>query len=70
MGKIKLYKWVQKIINEFCEEQEIDKSISLSDVNKNFFTNIHDSFFYYLPNALHKIVGHIMEARIPLRTPL
>ena len=59
-----MYECLEKICDEFHEEQAIEKMTSLDDLEKIFYDDFHESFFVTIPKLLFKFliehgVGHI-----------
>ena len=70
-GRTNLTEWVESICKEFFEDEATKTYSSLQSIESQFFSDLHDSFFYLLLVLLHKFliekgVGHIVEPRPPL----
>ena len=67
-GRTNLTEWVESICKEFCEDEATETYSSIQNIKRQFFSDLHDSFFYLLPVLLQKFlidkgVGHIVEPR-------
>ena len=73
-GRTNLSEWLEKITNEFCEEQVIEERTSVETIQKKFYTNLTEQFLCSLLTLLFKFliekgVGHIVEPCPSLREP-
>ena len=64
-------KWVEQIVDDFCEEQAIDERASLDNIKDHFHDDFHERFLYTVPTLLFKFlidkgIAHIVEPRPPL----
>lgn len=69
-----LSKWVEQIVDDFCEEQAINKRDSFDNIKDHFHDDFHESFLCTVPTLLFKFltdkgVAHIVEPRPPLVEP-
>ena len=60
--------WIEKIADEFCEEQAVEERTSVETIKKKFYTDLTEQFLCSLPTFLFKFlidkrVGHIVKAR-------
>ena len=67
--------WAEQIVDEFCEEQAIDKRASFDNIKCHFHNDLHKSFLYTILTLLFKFlidkgVAHIIEPQPPLVDPL
>ena len=74
-GRTNLSEWVEGICQEFCEDKATKFYPSVQNIERQFYSDLHDNFFCMLPVLLHKFliekgVGHIVETRPPLRHSL
>ena len=73
-GRTNLSKWLEKIIDDFCEEQAIEERTSVETIQKKFYTDLTKQFLCSLPTLLFKFliekgVGHIVEPHPLPREP-
>ena len=73
-GQINLSKWFEKIVDDFCEEKEIEEHTSFNHVKYRFHDDLHDSFLCTIFTLLFKFlidkgVTHIINPRLPLAIP-
>ena len=73
-GRTNLPKWVEQIIDDFCEEQAIDERASFDNIKSCFHDNFHERFLCTIPTFLFKFlidkgIAHIVEPRPPLVEP-
>lgn len=74
VGRTNLSEWVEHIVNNFCEEQAIDKRASYDNIKDRFHDDFHESFLCTVSTLLFKFlidmgVAHIVEPRPPLVKP-
>ena len=67
-GWTNLTEWDEKIVNELCEQQEIEAITSFDDVTKFFHDDLHESFLSTISTLLFKFlidkgVANIVEPR-------
>ena len=70
-GRTNLSEWVEGICQELCEDEATESYSSVQNVERQFYSKLHDNLFFMLPMLLHKFliekgVGHIVETRPPL----
>ena len=75
IGETNLNKWFENILENLCEDLEIEEKTSMNNMKRKFYTDIHDNFFYSVPNLFHiflikKGLVHMVEGRPSLLPPL
>ena len=73
-GRTNLSEWVKNIIDNFCEEQAIDKRASFDSIKDHFHDDFHERFLCIVSTLLFKfLIGkgetHIVEPRSLLVEP-
>ena len=73
-GRTNLLEWVKQIVDDFCEEQTIDKRASFDNIKDHFHDDFHESFLCIVPTLLFRFlidkgVADIVEPRRPLVKP-
>ena len=73
-GRTNLSQCFEKITDEFCEEQAIEKRTSVETILKKFYTDHTEPFLCSLPTLLFKFliekgVGHIIKPHPSLHEP-
>ena len=58
--------WLEKIDDDFCEEQVVEDRTSVETVKEKFYIDFTEQFLCFLPTLLFKFliekgVGHIVE---------
>ena len=66
-----LSEWLEKITDDFCEEQAVEDRTSVETVKAKFYTDFTEQFLCSLSTLLFKFLiengaGHIVEPRPPL----
>ena len=74
MARTNLSKWLEKIANEFCEEQAVEDRTLVETVKNKLYTDLTEHFLCSLSTFLFKFliekrVGHIVEPHPSLRGP-
>ena len=72
-GRTNLYERLEKVCDDFCEEQAIEDRTSLEEVERKFYTDLHERFLCSIPTLIYKflvenVVDHIFEPQPPLGT--
>ena len=70
-GRTNLSEWPEQIVDDFCEEQAIDKRASFNNIKSLFHEDFHKSFLCTIPTLLFKFlidkgIAHIVEPQPPL----
>ena len=70
-GWTNLTEWVETICKELCEHGVTETYSSIQNIERQFYSDLHDNFLCILPVLLHKFLidkgaGHIVEPRPPL----
>ena len=73
-GRTNLSKWVEQIVDNFCEEQAIDERTSFDNIKNHFHDDFHESFLCTVLTLLFKFlidkgITHIVKPRPPLVEP-
>ena len=73
-GWTNLLNWFEKIIDEFCKEQEIEEWTSFEEIKQRFQDDFHESFLCTIPTLLFKFlidkgVAHIVDPRPLIAIP-
>ena len=73
-GRTNLWKWFEKITDEFCEEQAIEERTLVETIQKKFYTYLTKQFLCSLLNLLFKFLiekgmGHIIQPCPSLSKP-
>ena len=73
-SRTNLSKWVEHIVNNFCEEQTINETVSFDNIKDHFHNDFHERFPCKILTLLFKFlidkgVAHIVEPRPPLVNP-
>ena len=73
-SKTNLSKWVENVVDNFCEEQAIDERTSYDNITDCFHTDFHERFLCTILTLLFKFliykgVAHIIEPRPLLVEP-
>ena len=66
--------WLEKIVDEFCEEQAVEERTSVETIKKKFYIDLIEQFLCSLLTLLFKFliekgVGHIVEPHTSLCRP-
>ena len=72
-GRTNFYEWLENVCDDFCEEQAVEERLSLEEVNRKFYTDLHEGFLCTIPQLLFKLliengVGYIVKPRPLLQT--
>lgn len=51
-----LDEWVEKILDDFCKEKEIQENTSVEKIKTRFHGDFHEIFFYKILALLHKFI--------------
>ena len=67
-GRTNLFKWFEKIADDFCEEQAVEDRTSVETVKEKFYIDLAEQFLCSLQTLLFKFliekgVAHIVEPR-------
>ena len=70
-GRTNLSEWAEQTVDDFYEEQAIDKRASFNNIKSHFHNDFHESFLCTIPTLLFKFlidkgVAHIIETQPPL----
>ena len=65
-GRMNLTEWVETICKEFCEDKATKSYSSIQNIERQFYSDLHENFLCILPVLLHKFLidkgmGHIVE---------
>ena len=55
-GQMNLTEWIEIICKEFCEEEATETYSSIQNIERQFFSDLHDSILCILPVFLHKFL--------------
>ena len=55
-GRANLSEWVEQIVDDFCEEQAIDRRASFDNIKNRFHDDFHEIFLYTIPTFLFKFL--------------